>query len=509
MNITRGLRGTAMAVLVAGATLAHAAIVQISQIADQPPDLAVFLAAGGLAPAAVSASQGAAGGPASAAFGSVPLKVKSLTAWDPASGVALVVALDVSASIGVANFETLKRHLGTVLTRLPARSQVALLAIGAEVRTVRPFGPLASALGPALDGLVPDSPETALYESVLAAQQLAAKAGPNLPLRRMVLLLTDGIDDSRRGFGREEVLRKIAAGDAPVYALGISPEKPSAAQREAIKALAQIARASGGAFVQSTAVQAEERLTLLMGQAMRAELLTLDCSACVRDGVARPLQISMQQRDATLTDSRELRLNALPAPGPGGTSASAVKTVGPASGASEPTPRPWDFKLIKPWVWTVPVLVLAGLGGLVWARQRKTHEPSQGEIKTDIRVDKRELPEDDSQTVAAGSSAGTGAGKRSVTLDVAGQGRMQVSVGSGDLVLGRSKAADVAMERDSEASTRHAALFVKNGAVMLRDLGSSNGTYLNGTRIVRPEPIQDRDLVMVGRTEVRVYFGAD
>jgi len=44
--------------------------------------------------------------------------------------------------------------------------------------------------------------------------------------------------------------------------------------------------------------------------------------------------------------------------------------------------------------------------------------------------------------------------------------------------------------------------------VMLRDMGSTNGTYLNGTRIVRPEPIQDRDLVRVGRTEIRVYLGA-
>ena len=75
-----------------------------------------------------------------------------------------------------------------------------------------------------------------------------------------------------------------------------------------------------------------------------------------------------------------------------------------------------------------------------------------------------------------------------------------------ELVLGRAKTAAVPIERDSEASTRHAALTIANGALIVRDLASANGTYLNGTRIVRPEPLHDRDVVLVGRTEVRVYL---
>ena len=95
---------------------------------------------------------------------------------------------------------------------------------------------------------------------------------------------------------------------------------------------------------------------------------------------------------------------------------------------------------------------------------------------------------------------------RPVTVDVAGQGRIRLTI-SRDAVLGRSKDADVCVERDAEASSRHAALYFQGAVLMLRDLGSSNGTFLNGTRVRQPERVDDGDVVLVGRTEVRVYMG--
>jgi pSer/pThr/pTyr-binding forkhead associated (FHA) protein len=48
------------------------------------------------------------------------------------------------------------------------------------------------------------------------------------------------------------------------------------------------------------------------------------------------------------------------------------------------------------------------------------------------------------------------------------------------MVIGRdSKSADLVMN-DSSVSRRHARLFRKNGALMLEDLQSANGTVVNG-----------------------------
>ncbi|WP_286373725.1 FHA domain-containing protein [Variovorax saccharolyticus] len=416
-----------------------------------------------------------------------------------------MITLDVSASIGKPNFDTVKRHVVALLAKLPPSSRVALIAIGKDVRVVRRFG-LPSDIASAVDGLVPDSPETALYEAVLAAQDLAARAGPSLPLRRLVLVLTDGIDDSRKGFSREEALRKIAEGDAPVFALALSPAKPPAAQLDAIKSLAQIARTSGGAFVQSTAAEAGDNLWVLMSQAMATQLLTLDCSACVRDGVVRTLQVSMQQREGVATTSRELRLTAIVPPTPPQPPPLApVASEGPPISESSV----W-WQQPKSWMWLVAlacVLAAASVGVSVHYRHAQ-HEPQ----KEDVAVRRDGLDPaamgDESLTCAAIYSAADAKSGHPVTLDVAGQGRLQIRVGQSDVVFGRSKSADVAMVGDTEASSKHAALYCHKDALMVRDLGSANGTYLNGTRIVRPEPIQDRDLVLVGRTEVRVYLGA-
>lgn len=518
------------ALLVAAAVVQPAHAVQISQVADRAPDLAVFLKTDSAPPAAAAASQTAAAiaaarsVPTSVALGSTPLRLKSAAPWDPASGVSMVVALDVSASIGAVNFTTVKRNLAALLSGLPAGSQVALLAIGAEVRTVQAFGP-ASATTAALDALVPDSPETALYEAVVAAQEMASRAAPGLPLRRIVLVLTDGIDDSRHGFGREEALKRIVEGDAPVFALGLVSVRPAAQQREAIKSLAEISRASGGAFVQSTAGNAGGSLNLLLADALRAQLLTLDCSACARDGVLRTLQVSVQQKDGTSSDSRGLRLLAgqqQPAPAPA-QGASAASSVSPASPSLRIEPHltlpvriSLTLALLNPWQWAlVLAVVVAAIALALWARHAFQ---SKAEVKTDPPEIEVNTDVDPSGSGPEPDAGGLGiavihVGARQkdglpVMLDVAGQGRMQIRVGVSEVVFGRAKNADVSIERDPESSSRHAALYLLKGVLMLRDLKSSNGTYLNGTKIVRPEPVQDRDLVRIGRTEVRVYLGS-
>jgi ABC-type multidrug transport system ATPase subunit len=47
-------------------------------------------------------------------------------------------------------------------------------------------------------------------------------------------------------------------------------------------------------------------------------------------------------------------------------------------------------------------------------------------------------------------------------------------------------------------SRRHTAFDVANGSVIVRDLGSTNGTFVNGTRIDRPRPIAPGDRIDIG-----------
>ena len=51
---------------------------------------------------------------------------------------------------------------------------------------------------------------------------------------------------------------------------------------------------------------------------------------------------------------------------------------------------------------------------------------------------------------------------------------------------------------DASISSSHAEIFFENNAFFVKDLGSTNGTYLNGARITNAVPISKGDRLQVG-----------
>lgn len=67
-------------------------------------------------------------------------------------------------------------------------------------------------------------------------------------------------------------------------------------------------------------------------------------------------------------------------------------------------------------------------------------------------------------------------------------------------VLGRSDAADIRLE-DSFASGRHTELAPHGDTMVVEDLGSTNGTYLNGEPLTGPQPLRPGDRIRIGDSE--------
>jgi hypothetical protein len=79
--------------------------------------------------------------------------------------------------------------------------------------------------------------------------------------------------------------------------------------------------------------------------------------------------------------------------------------------------------------------------------------------------------------------------------------------GAGDLLqarvlIGRSSACQLVLADDT-VSRRHAELRAEDGRWLLRDLGSSNGTWVNGRRVIEAE-VRPGDLVQLGATQIRL-----
>jgi hypothetical protein len=68
------------------------------------------------------------------------------------------------------------------------------------------------------------------------------------------------------------------------------------------------------------------------------------------------------------------------------------------------------------------------------------------------------------------------------------------------VVLGRGDVADIQLE-DPFASTRHAQISRQGEVLVLEDLGSTNGTYLNGEPLRGPQPLHPGDRIRIGDNE--------
>jgi FHA domain len=74
-------------------------------------------------------------------------------------------------------------------------------------------------------------------------------------------------------------------------------------------------------------------------------------------------------------------------------------------------------------------------------------------------------------------------------------------VGTGAM-MGRSDGAEIRVE-DPFASSAHARIFSRGDSMYVEDMGSTNGTYLNGRQIKAAERLKMADVIRIGDSEYR------
>jgi predicted component of type VI protein secretion system len=71
------------------------------------------------------------------------------------------------------------------------------------------------------------------------------------------------------------------------------------------------------------------------------------------------------------------------------------------------------------------------------------------------------------------------------------------------VTVGRGSQNDIALDADDFASARHARIEPRRDGVWVEDIGSTNGTYVNGARLSKPRRLAAGDVIRVGSTDLR------
>jgi pSer/pThr/pTyr-binding forkhead associated (FHA) protein len=98
-------------------------------------------------------------------------------------------------------------------------------------------------------------------------------------------------------------------------------------------------------------------------------------------------------------------------------------------------------------------------------------------------------------------------GKRGMpTVLVVTQGALSgtsIRLGEAPVTMGRSQDSTIVLD-DDYVSSRHARIFPQDGQWFVEDMGSTNGTYLDRTKVTSPTPVKIGVPIRVGKTSVEL-----
>jgi pSer/pThr/pTyr-binding forkhead associated (FHA) protein len=107
----------------------------------------------------------------------------------------------------------------------------------------------------------------------------------------------------------------------------------------------------------------------------------------------------------------------------------------------------------------------------------------------------------------SGRRGGGGRGRNAPSKLVVTEGSLTgttVALQGQTITLGRAHDSTIVLD-DDYASSRHARIYPdRDGQWIVEDLGSTNGTYLDRTRLTTPTPIQPGSPIRIGKTVIEL-----
>ncbi len=138
------------------------------------------------------------------------------------------------------------------------------------------------------------------------------------------------------------------------------------------------------------------------------------------------------------------------------------------------------------------------LQGPVRISFRRAEERRAGDFDIKSRTEKAAAPAPPGPQGAMPAAPSRQPSRMQPVLDIDGQ---RYSLNAPSIVLGRSSEADILID-DTGVSRRHLEIRTGPGIAQAIDLGSTNGSYVNGHKIVGNSDLADGSTITMGRTKI-------
>jgi Mg-chelatase subunit ChlD len=218
-------------------------------------------------------------------------------------GIGIVFLVDCSASLNLRQFNLVKVSALAWIDSLGPLDRAAIVTFGERVQTVQDFTADKQALRAAIGKLAPRDQRTLLYQGLVRAIDFSRRPDATLPLRRAIVVLTDGLDDQQGSRGRQEVVDKLAVDPTPIYGIGASSQHNFSVD-DALDDFEALAHASGGDFRRVDFTNLDKVYVELRRIAGETRHLTASCPDCSPDGRTAGIRLSIAEGSLRFTSER-------------------------------------------------------------------------------------------------------------------------------------------------------------------------------------------------------------
>ena len=441
----------------------------------------------------------------SASLGSEHLPILKILPFKQANeGIATVLLVDISKSLSPARFSKLREALMNWVDSMAPVDHSALVVFGKETRILSDFTDDKGHLKNIIAELGPTDMETELFNGIIQAISLASQRNALIPGRRIILLLSDGVNDAPGSATREEALASISSSGLPVFALGYVPTGGSAGEIEkSLGTLGILARSSGGELYREDKGNFPEIYASIHKRLLDSQVLWLDSSNISRDGDFRRFSLVFSRDEKSFNAGKNIRLLPLaertltsaPDPDTGleGPAIASVDGVGIVDASKEEEGKSFG-------IFSTIAILMAVFGGLILIFGKKKRTKDEGKTP-DLFVNVGSIETDKLRSHDSISEPGE------LEFRAVGKKAIPVKIRIIDKVLvGRNEDCELVIRDDPSVSSIHCEISFREGVFQIKDLGSTNGTRLNGTLLDPDSPaiIDKGDVVTIGKTQIQL-----
>ncbi len=418
---------------------------------------------------------------------------------DTGEGTAYIFLIDTSGSLSGSRFDKLKAATKNWAAKMGDGDRMAVITFGNEVKTLLDFSSDKNNINSTVDGLSNSDGRTRLYDAVAEGLSASEKRGADIPKRKVIILLSDGENDASGGANRDSVIDLTKKHMIPIYSLCTSAKNSGSGARF----MDELCELSHGMFFDISKTSVEDVYNYSYERLKSAYVIDFKYPSSKTDGAMHGLKISVIENGTEFSDTRELYMEK-----PTESAVSAVtNNAASAAGGEENSNMNGISKTTILLIIIIGVVILAALIGIITmivmmnGKKNAQNVPPPPQYRPPAPA-----PLSGDKTVALGAQSQNAAPRENGPIfkmtDIS-SGEVFSAPVADSITVGRRSDSDIVL-KDGQVSGHHMRITRSGAGFRAADLGSTNGTIVNGTQISQETEINRGDLILLGTKEYRV-----